>query len=140
MSEEHSLLPRAEFALPGELRDRLVEAILTGSKTATTSLVRSYEREETVLPVVGQRWVVVDSHERPVAVMETTRVRIVALGEVDDVHVHCEGEGDTTLESWRAAHERFWCSDGMRASLGDGFVIDDSTLVVLERFTMVSRL
>lgn len=37
-------LPKAEFAFPGPLRDRLVAAVLDGSKTATTGLVAEYER------------------------------------------------------------------------------------------------
>ncbi|MDR3081890.1 MAG: RNA-binding protein, partial [Streptomyces sp.] len=36
-------LPRAEFAFPGLLRDRLVAAILCGAKTSTTGLLAEYE-------------------------------------------------------------------------------------------------
>src|SRR3954462_3463873 len=40
MSEElRGRLPVAEFGFPGELRDRLVPAILAGKKTATTGLL-----------------------------------------------------------------------------------------------------
>lgn len=46
-------LPRAEFAFPGPLRDRLVAAILDGSKTATSSLAEEYERLGERLPVAG---------------------------------------------------------------------------------------
>lgn len=60
-------LPTAEFAFPGRLRDRLVAAILDGSKTSTTGLALEYEREEERLPQVGDRSVLVDSDGRPVA-------------------------------------------------------------------------
>ena len=43
-------LPRAEFAFPGPLRDRLVPAILSGAKTTTSGLVLAYERENEPLP------------------------------------------------------------------------------------------
>jgi uncharacterized protein YhfF len=44
-------LPAAQFGFPGEMRDRLVRAILDGAKTATASLLVEYEREP--LPVVA---------------------------------------------------------------------------------------
>jgi hypothetical protein len=37
---EPAALAKAEFVFPGPLRDRLVAAILDGSKTTTTGLVR----------------------------------------------------------------------------------------------------
>ena len=46
-------LPIAEFAFPGALRDQLVAAILSGSKTTTTGLLADYEREGEPLPRPG---------------------------------------------------------------------------------------
>jgi uncharacterized protein YhfF len=134
-------LPKAEFAFPGPLRDQLVAAILDGSKTSTTGLVADYEHEGEQLPEVGSRSVVVDSEDRPVAVIEVTGVRVVPLGEVDLAHAIDEGEGDTTVAGWRANHESFWHSADMRAALDDPeFTVDDSTLAVLERFRLVADL
>jgi hypothetical protein len=39
-------LPRVEFAFPGSLRDKLVGAILDGTKTSTTSMIMEYEVED----------------------------------------------------------------------------------------------
>src|SRR5215217_6768385 len=97
-----SALPKAEFAFPGPLRDRLVAAILDGSKISTTGLVADYEHEGDPLPTVGSRSVVVDSDDRPVAVIEVTGVRVVPLAEVDFAHVVDEGEGDADVAEWRA--------------------------------------
>ncbi|MFI0503452.1 ASCH domain-containing protein [Streptomyces albogriseolus] len=134
-------LPRAEFAFPGPLRDRLVAAILDGSKTATAALVAEYEHEGELLPEAGDRSVVVDSDDRPVAVVEVTGVRVVPLAQVDLAHAVDEGEGYTGVAEWRAGHERFWGSAQMRAALEDpDFVVDDTTPVVLERFRVVTRL
>lgn len=84
---------------------------------------------------------VVDSRERPVAVIEVTEVRVVPLAEVDLAHAVDEGEGDTSVAGWRAGHERFWHGAEMRAALGDpGFTVDDATPVVLERFRIVTLL
>ncbi|MGY6021833.1 ASCH domain-containing protein [Streptomyces spinosirectus] len=136
-----ALLPKAEFAFPGPLRDRLVAAILDGSKTATTGLLAGYEREGEPLPSVGRRSVVVDSDDRAVAVIEVTGVRVVPLRDVDVAHARDEGEGHTSVDEWRAEHEEFWHSEEMRQPLGDrGFTVDDATPVVLERFRVVARL
>ena len=71
---------------------------------------------------------VVDSADRPVAVIEITSVRVVPLGEVDVSHAMDEGEGHTTIAQWRADHEEFWHGQEMRSALGDpAFTVDDTT-------------
>lgn len=134
-------LPKAEFAFPGPLRDTLVAAILSGAKTTTTGLLVDYEHEGEPLPEVGGRAVVVDSAERPVAVIETVGVRVLPLAEVDLAHVVAEGEGDTTIAEWRRNHESFWHSEEMRAALDDPhFTVTDDTVVVAEEFRLVEVL
>jgi uncharacterized protein YhfF len=131
-------LPRAEFAFPGPLRDRLVAVILTGAKTSTSSLLLGYEVEGEALPRVGDREAVVDSAGVPVAVIETTAVQVVRLADVDLAHAVDEGEGNETVAEWRADHESFWHSAEHREALGDpGLTVDDDTPVVLRRFRLV---
>ena len=133
-------LKPAEFAFPGPLRDRLVAAIIAGRKTTTTGLLAAYEHEGEPLPAAGERSSVVDSAGMPVAVIELTEVRVVALADVDLAHVRDEGEGHATVAEWRAAHKEFWHGDAMRAALGDpGFTVDDTTPVVLERFRVIAE-
>ena len=132
-------LPPAEFAFPGPLRDQLVAAILAGTKTTTTGLLADYQHEGDPLPVPGDRQAVLDSAGQPVAVIETTAVRVLRLGEVDLAHALGEGEGDTSVAEWRAGHEDFWHSAEVRDALGDpGFTVDDGTLVVAEAFRLVA--
>lgn len=138
---DHSQLPKAEFAFPGPLRDKLVAAILDGSKTSTTGVLADYEMHDEALPTPGDRAVVVDSGDEPVAVIEVTEIRTVPLAEVDLQHAVDEGEGNTSVADWRADHESFWHSDGMREAMGDpGYTVDDSTMLVLERFRLVADL
>jgi uncharacterized protein YhfF len=132
-------LPVANFALPGPLRDRLVAAVLSGEKTATCGLMVEYGTGE-ALPQVGGRSVVLDSAERPVCVIETTEVRVLRLGEVDEQFARDEGEGFASVAEWRAAHEAFWQGADMREALGSPVEIHDETLVVAERFRLVERL
>ncbi len=131
-------LPVAEFAFPGLLRDRLVAAILAGEKNTTTGLVAEYERENEPLPVRGQRFVVINSEGRPVAVIQTIAVRVMRLGDVDLGHALGEGEGFSSVAEWRAGHEQFWESAEMRQFLGDpAFTVSDDTLVVAEEFRLI---
>ena len=136
---EISGLPVEEYGFPGPLRDALVEAILDGRKTSTTSLVVQYKLEGHPLPVVGERGVVVDSLGRPVCITEVTEVRVVPLGAVDAAHAIDEGEGYQTVSCWRAGHEEFWHSPAFRAAMRDPtFTVSDSTEVVLVRFCVPS--
>jgi uncharacterized protein YhfF len=131
-------LPIVEFAFPGQLRDQLVAAILSGGKTTTTGLLADYEHEREPLPRPGLREAVVDSAGNRVAVIETTAVRVVRLGDVDLAHALGEGEGYNSVAEWRAGHERFWHSAEMRAALDDPqFAVNDDTLVVAQTFRLL---
>ncbi|MFF4171514.1 ASCH domain-containing protein [Streptomyces sp. NPDC001744] len=137
MTGPHALKPFL-LAFPGPLRDRLVAAVLAGEKVATTGLLVEWEAEREELPEVGERSALVDSDGREVAVVEVTEVRVLPLGEVGLRHVLDEGEGYASVAEWREAHERFWHGEEMREGLGDPeFTVDDSTMVVAERFRVV---
>jgi uncharacterized protein YhfF len=89
------------------------------------------------LPQPGLRQAVADSAGSLVAVIETTAVRVIRLGEVDLAHAMGEGEGYTSVAEWRAGHEQFWHAQEMREALGDpGFTVDDDTLVVAQTFRL----
>ena len=90
----------------------------------------------------GVREVLLDSDERPVAVIEIVESRVVRLADVDDRHAIDEGEGYRNAAEFRVAHERFWNSyiDDLRRTIAPDFAIDDDTLVVLQRFKVVERL
>ncbi|OKI63990.1 ASCH domain-containing protein [Micromonospora sp. CB01531] len=134
-------LPAFEFAFPGPLRDKLVAAVLDGTKTTTTGLLQDYEIDEEPLPVVGDRAAVIDSAGRRVAVIELTEVRISRLGDVDLDHARNEGEGHDSVAAWRAGHEDYWHGTDYRGWLGDpDFTVDDDTPAVLERFRLVAML
>jgi uncharacterized protein YhfF len=134
-------LPIFEFAFPGPLRDKLVAAVLDGTKTTTTGLLQDYEIEGEPLPVVGSQAAVVDSAGHPVAVIELTEVRVSRLGDVDLDHARSEGEGHDSVAAWRAGHEEYWHGPDYRGWLGDpGFTVDDDTPAVLERFRLVTVL
>lgn len=133
-------LPVAEFGFPGPLRDRLVAAILDGTKTSTTGLLEEYRRERIAVEEAGALERVVDSAGRSVAVIETTAVEVKRMGDVDLGFAIDEGEAFETVQAWFDAHVRFFTSPEMVAALGDPPVpIDDDTLVICQRFRLVER-
>ena len=111
-----------------ELRRELAAAVLRGEKTATSSLRKEYEPyTDEPLPRAGGRFVLHGYDDEPLAVVETTEVRVVRAGDVDLAFAQDEGEGFRSVAEWRRAHEDFW----------SGEEIDDDTLVVAERFRLV---
>jgi len=107
------------------LRRVLVDAVLRGDKTATAGL-----HGDEPLPEPGQRFLLLDFDDRPVAVVETTEVRVLRADEVDLQFARDEGEGFETVADWREAHERFWSDREIR----------DDTLIVAERFELIERI
>jgi uncharacterized protein YhfF len=114
-----------------ELRRKLVDAVLRGAKTATTDLRVEYEPyTDEPLPRTGDRWTLSGFDDEPVALVETTQVRVLRAGDVDLAFALDEGEGFETIADWRRAHEAFWSDQE----------IGDDTLIVAERFRVVERL
>jgi uncharacterized protein YhfF len=140
--DDVSELRRWGFDVPGSLRDKLTSLALAGTKTTTASLLADFEVEGVEPPVAGQRDVLIDSADRPIAIVETVDCRVVRLADVDDRHAIDEGEGYADAAEFRAAHEDYWNGyiDKLRTDLGDpAFALTDDTMVVLERFRIVER-
>lgn len=133
-------IPLFELGEPGLMRDRLVDAVLQGRKTATSSLRVFYEMDDAWLPQVGDRFQLVDSTRETLGVVETTRVDLVRLSAVGDEVAQAEGEDFANAFEWRAAHVAFWdrYREDVRRYLGDqSWAIDDRTEVVVEYFNLV---
>ena len=136
-------LPRWGFAFPGRLRDELTALALAGTKTTTAGLLLEMQLDGEAVPAPRDRSVLVDSDERPVAIVETVACPVVRLADVTDRHVIDEGEGYADAREFRVAHERFWNGyiDDLRDRLGDqSFALNDDTVIAAERFRVVERL
>lgn len=130
-----------EFGVPGELRDRLVSAVLRGEKTATSSLMVEWQQESEPLPLPGERETVIDSAGRPIAVIEIRSTAVIRLGDADLALALAEGEGFRSVEEWRAAHESFW-NDQLKPELADTstWPLDDDTQIVVQYFRVLEPL
>lgn len=96
------------FGATPEHADSLLALVIEGRKTATASSMWDYESSGEPLPVVGEFSVILDGQARPRVVLRTTALEVVRFDAVTAEHAHAEGEGDRTLQYWRAVHEWFW--------------------------------
>lgn len=136
-------LPVAGFGHPrSELRRRLVDLVLAGTKTATAGLLVEYQLEGAPLPSPGQREAILDAQDRFVGELETTECRVLRMADVDDRFARDEGEGFAGAAEWATAHERFWGGylHEIREGLGDReWSLTDDTLIVCQRFRLAER-
>jgi uncharacterized protein YhfF len=87
-----------------DLRRKLVDAVLAGTKTATAGLAESSEPEDRP----GERYALFGYDDEPVGVVEVTEARVIPAAEIDERFARDEGEGFESVEDWRVAHERFF--------------------------------
>jgi uncharacterized protein YhfF len=123
------------FADSPGLADELAALVVSGRKRATASLPIQFEAEGAALPVAGDVSIVTRADGTPLAIIETTDVRLVPFGDVDAEFAAAEGEGDGSLAYWRRAHTAFF---GRVLARLDGR-LDDRSLVVCERFRLLCR-
>ncbi|MFF5172455.1 ASCH domain-containing protein [Micromonospora sp. NPDC000089] len=119
-----------DLGTPGELRTRLNTLVLAGVKTATAGQLSEYAEEGEELERVGERLVLVDDHDAFVGVVQVTGVEVVRFADVPWEFARAEGEGDRSIEEWRAGHAGYWARVGTP-------VTDDTEIVCL-RFRLVS--
>ena len=96
--------PAWQFGRTAVEATELLDLVLSGAKTATSSVLAEYSRAGESLPEVGELGIVCDALGRPRALVRTDAVAVVPFDEVDEVHAAAEGEGDLSLDHWRRAH------------------------------------
>ena len=92
------------FGLGREDAEELANLVLAGKKRATASLVWEYEDKPEDAPIKGGFSVVTDYAGNPKCVLQTTELRVLPFSEVDAEFAFDEGEGDQSLDYWRAVH------------------------------------
>jgi uncharacterized protein YhfF len=118
-----------EIGSPGPMRQRLNQLILDGHKRATAGLLIDYIRENEELETEGELLALVDDESMRIATVVVNDVATVPFSEVPWSFAQAEGEGDESLDEWRAGHRRFWAAEGD--------AVDDLTPVVLVWFDVV---
>jgi uncharacterized protein YhfF len=116
-----------------ESADRGAALIHDGTKTATSSAFWDYPDGR--IPFVGALSVLLDGRKCARAIVETTRVEVMSFGSIDEKFAWAYGEGDRTLEWWRAEIGA-WYSE---AAARHGANFSDETPIICEWFTVVQR-
>jgi uncharacterized protein YhfF len=99
------------FGNTPEMADRLGELVRQGIKTATSSLVWTYDAEDSPYPKLNDTSIILDGRGDPLCIIETIEVEIRPYLEVDELHAYEEGEGDRTLAYWRKVHWQFFSEE-----------------------------
>jgi uncharacterized protein YhfF len=113
----------------------IAELVLAGTKTATGSVLWSYEADGKPIPRSGDHWIVNDGAGHPVCIIRTTDVSILPFDEVPERYAHEGGEADRSLETWRPMYWRYLVSECRRI----GREAHPSAPLVMERFVVVYR-
>jgi uncharacterized protein YhfF len=87
-----------------ESANKLGKLVRAGVKTATCSLLWSYEVEDQPLPQANDYNVITDWDGAPLCVILTTEVEVREFNKVDAIFAYEEGEGDRSLDYWRQVH------------------------------------
>lgn len=122
-----------KFGDSPEMADELLKPVLSGLKTATCSAVWEWEHEGNPPPKPGLLSVIMNGADEPRCIIETVEVNIKKYSEVDAAFARDEGEGDFSLEYWRAAHKRFFT----RTLPAIGREFTEEMPLVCERFKVV---
>ena len=113
--------------------DLLADLVLKGEKTATASAYDLYALEDEPLPQEETFYVILDSQNQAVCIVEITKVSVQRFNQVSADHAYKEGEGDKSLAYWRQVHEDCF-AEWLREA---GLIFTPESKVVLEEFRKV---
>ncbi|MDE8344730.1 MAG: ASCH domain-containing protein [Acidocella sp.] len=121
------------FGLGEAQQTELCALVLSGQKRATTSLAAWYKASGEALPKTGDLAVVCDGTGAAHGIIETIDVEIVPFIAVTGDFAAAEGEGDGSLNYWRAAHRDYFT----QTQAEDGGMFSEDMLVVCQRFRLL---
>jgi len=99
------------FGNTPKMADELGALVVQGIKTATASLVWTYDHEGERYPQIGDISIILDGAQNPICIIEIIEVQIQPYDEVGEQHAFEEGEGDRTLAYWRKVHWNFFAQE-----------------------------
>lgn len=114
--------------------DEGARLILSGAKTATSSLLWEYEIAGKRQPVVGDLSIVMDGRNEAVCVVETTWLALQPFALVNEQFARDYGEWDGTLATWRMQCWAYY-SEQCKAL---GRLPSQEIPLVCERFRVIS--
>lgn len=107
--------------------NKLIELVLLGKKTATTSIYN-----ENDLPIIGEETIIVFDDGKDACVVKTTDYRVMKFNEMTEELAKLEGEGDLSLKHWNKIHYNFL------KHYNSNF--NNESLIIFEIFELTKRL
>lgn len=123
------------FGRTRKIADELVDLVVAGRKTATSSLLCETEFENAPIPAEGDLSIVTGGDGIARCIIRTRAVNVLSFEAVPAEFAWKEGEDDRSLESWRSVHERCFLIDC--DSIGIKF--DRQRPVICEEFEVVYK-
>ena len=96
------------FGSTPAMADELGDLVLRGLKTATCGLLWENEAGGEDIPKPGDLSIILDGRGSPLCLIETVEVEVKPFQRVDARFAHDEGEGDRSLDYWRAVHWHYF--------------------------------
>ena len=119
---------------PG-VSDKLAKLVRNNQKTATSSIYKAYEMQNSPLPQVNSLNIILDSYDKAVCLIQITEVYTCPFIEVSKEHAFKEGEGDRSLSYWRKTHENFFSQELKSYEID----FDERILIVCEEFKVIFK-
>jgi uncharacterized protein YhfF len=117
----------------GDDPEYLAKLVIDGIKTATCSGYIFYELENQPLPTTEDYSIILNSDDKPLAIIKTVEVTLTPMNEVTEEFAVAEGEGNRTYQYWWEAHESFFRNE--LNAIGREF--SEDMLLVCERFELI---
>jgi uncharacterized protein YhfF len=127
--------PAWSFADTPRLADELLDAVLAGRKTGTSTTLLELADDGEPVPHEGDLSILLDGAGAPRALIRTTSALITTFDRVDAGFAASEGEDDLSLEAWREGHARYF--ERVLAARGLPPAAIGELELVLERFELV---
>lgn len=115
-------------------RDEGARLVLEGKKTLTSSAVWEWTEENR--PFSGALSVLFDGQGTARAILETTAVELLRVGDFNEEFAYAYGEGERTLAWWQREMGAYY----RRLAEASGRAFDEETLLYLEWFEIRQRL
>ena len=107
--------------------NELISLVLTGKKTATTSLLDNNEK----LPVIGEESIICYDNGTEACIIRTTGFKVMKFNEMTEEYAKLEGEGDLSLDYWKKVHCDFFKSIDLD--------FNNNSKIVFKLFELVSK-
>lgn len=123
------------FEVTKEAANKLARLVLKGKKRATASSMWVEIHDNGEIPKVGDYSIITDWEGKAQCIIQTTQLDIVPYKNVTEAFARCEGEGDLSLDYWKAVHEVYYKKECERINKD----FTEEMPVLCERFQLVYK-